>query len=120
MWFKVDININKLINQQKGNMIQKLDKFTDIVKDRVDEKTPEDTKDLLWSNQRSEVIINWSKLHSRVYNDTEYAPYVEYWVEWKFYEYHKPKWKTFYSWVWAWMYWRTKNEINNKFNSLTK
>lgn len=119
MWFRIEIDVNSLLKQQKSKMIKKLDKFTDIVKQKIDEKTPEDTKVLLWNNERSEVIDYWDKLHSRVFNDTEYAPYIEYWV-WREFKYNKPKGNIFYEWNWAWMYWRTRKEVKNDFYKLSK
>jgi len=35
------------LRNQKAKMIKKLDKYTDVVKKKIDEKTPEDTKELL-------------------------------------------------------------------------
>lgn len=119
MWFRINIDTNAILRNQKAKMKNKLDKFTDIVLDKINEKTPEDTKELLWNNQRSEIIENGDKLYSRVFNDTEYAPYVEYWV-WREFKYNKPKWKIFFTWIWAWMYWRTWKEVKDKFYQLTK
>jgi len=119
MWFKVNINTNAILRNQKAKMIKKLDKYTDVVKKKIDEKTPEDTKELLWNTQRSEVIENGNKLYSRVFNNTEYAPYVEYWV-WREFKYNKPKGKIFFTWIWAGMFWRTWQEVKDKFYQLSK
>jgi len=120
MWFKVKINSNLIIQQQKEVAKNKLNTFTDEVLEKVNEYTPEKEWELLENNKRSEVIDMWDKLYSRVYNESEHAKPVEYWVWWKTYNYHKPKWQKFYEWIWAWMYGRATLEMENKFNEVTK
>ena len=81
------------------------------LKEWIDSKTPEDTTTLLWNNKIQWVIKKWNVYFGRVYNDTDYAKYVEYGVRGKKYRYQKPKWnKWFYTGVGARMYARTVKE----------
>ncbi len=54
-----------------------IDKKTDIWLEKLRENTPEDTYELQKNNKRSEVWEVWWVLQSRIYNDTEYAVFVE-------------------------------------------
>ena len=61
--------------------------------------TPEDTKKMLASYRVVWVRQEGDKIIGTIWNDAEYAIYVEYWVKWKAFNYHKPKWSIFYSGV---------------------
>ena len=84
------------------------------LKQLVDEKTPIDTSTLIGNNIIIPATINWNIISWKVINETEYAPYVEYWVQGKGYNYYKGDrkswWSPFYSWVWARMFTRTRDE----------
>ena len=54
--------------------------------------------------------VNWNEVKWKVYNDTEYWIYVEYWVSWKAYNYNKPKWSIFFTWIWDRMFTRSFDE----------
>lgn len=71
-----------------------------LLKDNIDSITPEDTRTLLWNNETSEVVVYNGIVSGKIFNTTPYAIYVEYWVGWKPYTYHKPKWKPFYNGIW--------------------
>lgn len=114
---KVNIDWDKIKKKNTENMKKRLDKFSDILIKKIDEKTPEDTKTLIQNNQKSEIIEHNWKLYQKVFNDTEYAIYVEYWV-WKIFNYKKNK-KIFYTWNWVWMFARSKKELEWKFKKLT-
>jgi len=86
--------------------------------DKVDEKTPESTKTLLWNNKQVKARKLWNNYIWSVENDTEYAVYVEYWVWWKDFNYNKPKWSNFYSWVGARMFTRTQDEEENEVSNI--
>ena len=116
---RIEIDVNKIIENQRKNLKDDLKKFAWIIKEKVDEKTPEDTKELLWNNLIWPLEQVGTQIGIRVFNKTEYAPYVEYWV-WRNFEYNKPKWNIFYKWIWAWMFGRTWQEYKNKFIELTK
>ena len=81
-----------------------------FLKEEIDKKTPEDSKELLGNNQIEAPHIEGNKLVWSVYNDTPYGVYVEYWVWWRSYNYHKPKWRVFYNWEWARMFTRAMDE----------
>ncbi len=117
---KINIDTSKILTQQKALMSRKLDAFTDRILESVNEKTPENTTNLVWNNERSEVIDNNTSLHTRVYNNTEYAPYVEYGVRGEIRKYHKPRWSVMIERKWAWMFWITAFELWDKFNQVTK
>lgn len=101
---KIDLTWVKaqLLDIAERNMKEALE----YVKDEVDSKTPEDTKTLLWNNTIEPIIKLDTKIVWVVSNDTEYAPYVEFWV-WRNYNYNKPKGTIFYSWNGARMFTRT-------------
>jgi hypothetical protein len=48
---------------------------------------------LLWNNKIEKAKQVWDYIIWKVYNETEYWKYVEYWVRWKSFNYHKPKWQ---------------------------
>lgn len=95
---KFNLNINKLEKELMDKLEAGIEKSTDLLKQNIDSITPENTKTLLWNN-KSEVSVEKGKVIGKVSNDTPYAIYVEYWVEWKAYNYHKPKGTVAYTWV---------------------
>lgn len=110
---KVNINSRRIMNNMKKKAYKKLDEFSDEFKNKVDEKTPENTKKLLWNTKKGKIFDLGASLHTRVYNNTEYAKYVEYGVS-RIFRYNKPKWKVFYRWEGAWMFGRTVHEMRDK------
>jgi len=120
MWVRINMNINWIFWEQVSIVKTRLHDFTNIVKQTVDSKTPEATQTLLKNNDRSDVVHVGNKLYSSVYNnDTEYANYVEYGIQWKAFNYNKPKWSVFLTAQWAWMFRKTRFELQDKFNELT-
>ncbi len=118
MKIKSKIDFNKIKKQTKEEYKEKLLKFAEILKIKIDEKTPEDTRTLIWNNEMSEVIEYRNKMYIKISNDTEYAYYVEYGVG-KIFNYHK--WgQVFYTWEWAWFFARSIAEVEWKFKTLTK
>lgn len=115
MWFKIFINTDNIMRTSISDAKEHLKDFANVVKDKVDENTPEDTKTLLWNTQISQITRIWLKLFIKVYNDTFYAKFVEYWVMWREYKYNKPKWNIFYEWVWVWMFRRAWFALKDKF-----
>lgn len=105
-------NLEKqLLSIAKSNMNEALG----YVKQEVDNKTPEDTKTLLWNNTIEPIIELDTKIIWVVSNDTEYAPYVEFWV-WRSFNYNKPKGTIFHVWDWARMFQRTADDEEVKLN----
>lgn len=95
-----------------------VDKLTDLAKQLIDEKTPEDTKTLIGNNKRKPTRREWTMVIGEVENTTPYAVYVEYGVQGKEYTYHKPKGKVFHKGVGAGMYARTEAELLEKWESI--
>lgn len=62
--------------------------------------TPEDTKHMLESYVTQNAKLEWGTVVWSIGNTAEYVLQVEYWVWWLVFKYHKPKWVTFYKWVW--------------------
>ncbi len=81
-----------------------VNQWLDILKESVDERTPEDTKTLLWNNEITPARDTWNFIEWDVRNNTEYALFVEQGVNGKNYRYNKPKWNIFYVWPWARMF----------------
>lgn len=118
MKIKVNVKIDfQKIKKEKENSAKKdFEIFAEIIKNKIDEKTPEKTKELIWNNIIWETIRFWKKYLKKIYNITPYVIYVEYWV-WKVFNYHKWK-KIYYTWIWAWMFLRTKKEVIWNFRKL--
>jgi hypothetical protein len=112
------INFNDIQKEIDKSITDWINKATKYLKDKVDEKTPESTKTLLWNNKQVKARKLWNNYIWSVENDTEYAVYVEYWVWWKDFNYNKPKWSNFYSWVGARMFTRTQDEEENEVSNI--
>ena len=110
MFEKFEKSIESKIKKSLNEWLEKL-------KVSIDEKTPEDTKTLLGNNEIEKATTSWDYIVWKVFNETLYWIYVEYWVQSKEYNYNKPKWNIFYVWTWARMFTRwydeTKQEILN-------
>jgi hypothetical protein len=92
-----------------------INELLEVAKQSIDEKTPEDTKELVLNN---EIIPakeeQQGTVSGSVKNETEYGVYVEYGVEGKKYGYHKPKGQLFHIGVGAGMFTRTIAETEDK------
>ena len=104
--------------QIENNIKNSINEWLEVLKKSIDNKTPEDTKTLLWNNEIKKATREWNYITWSVFNDkTPYWIFVEYWVQSKKYNYNKPKWTIFYKWVWARMFTRwydeTKTQILN-------
>lgn len=91
-----------------------VDQLADLAKKLIDEKTPEDTTVLVENNKKKPTRKEGAFIIGEVENTTPYAPYVEYWVQGKTYNYHKPKGQVFHTGVGAGMYARTEVELLEK------
>jgi len=118
MWFTINIKYDKIRKDAINNAKNKLNIFADKVVLWVKSRTPEDTRNLVTWIWKSEQIFTWTKLLQKVYDKKwlKYTKFVEYWVWWKPFNYHKPKWSVFFVAVWAWMFRRTYFDLKNKFN----
>ena len=101
--------------QMNSKIANAINKSLGVLKKSIDNKTPEDTKTLLWNNDINSAHLDWDMIKWSVYNETPYGIYVEYWVQARVFKYNKPKWNIFYKWIWARMFTRwfdeTKKEI---------
>ena len=82
----------------------------DIAKDEIDAQTPEDTRELVGNNSKSEIYVTWKEMLWTIYNTTAYAKVVEYGLSWRAFNYHKPKWEVFYRGVGARMYSKARHD----------
>lgn len=119
MWFSINIDFTEIRKNQIAEWMKQLDAFADRVVEWVRSRTPEDKKNLVKAINKTEQLFTWTKILQQV-KDTEWLEYtapVEYWVLWRTYNYHKPKWNVFLVWVGAWMFRKTFADLKNKFNS---
>ena len=109
------------LKERERLLIEAMNEALVHIKKRIDEKTPEDTKDLLKHNKIIKVRRVWDLLVWSVENKLGYAVYVEYGrskaegvptVGVK-YKYNKPKGSEFYEGVGARMFTRTADEEKN-------
>jgi len=106
--------------KMKKNIKNAINDWLEILKKSIDEKTPEDTKKLLWNNEIEKAKQVWDVLIWKVLNKTKYWIYVEYWVWTKKFNYNKPKWTIFYQWTWARMYTRWYDESKKEILTIIK
>lgn len=110
-------NFTKIFTKSKKNMTNRLDTFSQIMKETIKDNTPEKTRKLIGNIEEWQTIDNGRKIHKKIYNNTPYAKYVEYWV-WKIFNYHKG-WQVFYRWDGAGMFARSKKQLEWKFKKIT-
>lgn len=87
-------------------------------KNRLEEKTPEDKRDLVKWYDIQPLEKDWDIIKGTILNNVPHWIYVEFWLSkeewiptwWKKFNYHKPKWVVFYRWVWARMVTKTYDE----------
>lgn len=96
---KIELNVWSFVWAFKKALQLAMPKAVEILETELKRLTPEDTKTMLDSYvntiKTTDEAIIWE-----VWNTAEHAIFVEYWVEWQKYNYHKPKWSVFYQWVW--------------------
>ena len=119
MWYNVNINYVAISKKYINIWSKKLDNFSSRVVKWVKSRTPEDKWKLEKSIWKTEQTFTWRFILQQVKSldpSVDYVPPVEYWVMWKVYNYHKPKWSVFFSWIWAWMFRKTWFDLKDKFN----
>ena len=105
MWFdlNVQLNVDKITDSLSKKFEQKIylwiKKALEVLLEELKRLTPEDTGNMLRSYKVHNITKVWDKYIWTISNDSDYAIYVEYWVQGRKFEYHKPKWTTFYTWV---------------------
>lgn len=107
------INLGKIEQEAIKKIKNAIDDSLIELKKEVDSNTPIDSGTLILNNKIRKAEIKWDIISWSVYNDTWYAPYVEYWVWGKRYHYHK-FWKTFFVWVWARMFTRAYDKMKSQ------
>lgn len=103
-WFD---QISRALDQQLRLALDKAIRFS---KEKIEEKTPEDTKKLVWDYELTALQVVWDVYSRKVINRTPYAFYVEFGVRSAIYAYNKPKGTIFKIWVGARMMTLTKEE----------
>jgi hypothetical protein len=110
------LDLSDVYSEIDSFAIEVVDEKTDIWFKKLQELTPEDTFDLQNENARSEVDTLWTKVKARIYNESEYAEFVEYSKqEKKYYKgwWRKNWWTPFTTWKGAWMFRKTKLYLEN-------
>ena len=104
-------------SQIKKELAKKLLKWVKkwilLLSEEINANTPEKSKTLLGNNKVEDAKQIGDMIIAKVSNDTPYAGYVEYWVMWWWYNFHKPAWSIFYTapaWEWAWMFRRSTDK----------
>lgn len=118
MTVTLDISLWLQAKRITDKVIDSINFGIELISQSVKEKTPTDTMQLINSNRISPVVNDQYKYWVKISNDTSYAKYVEYWVRWRSYNYHKwpPRSPStrYYSWVGAKMFARTAIELENE------
>lgn len=115
-----DKEFDKSINQIIIKFSNWINEWLDYLKEKIEEKTPEDTKTLVWSYKIEKANVNWDIISWKVYNNTPYAFYVEYGVWGRIFKYNKPKGNIFKVWVWARMITTTKEQESKNIIEIIK
>jgi len=118
MTVKVNIDSNRLQKELIQNYLRKVNHAVDVLKTEIDRLTPEDTKNLLQNNRVKPAVLIGDKVVGSVYNETDYAFFVEYWVGWNAYNYHKPKGNTFYRGIGNRTFTRSLDTIRQDLNKI--
>lgn len=124
MWVRYTKNLWTIYKKYINKWKLAINLWLDTLKKEIDINTPEDTKTLLKNNEITEAKEYWWSIVWKVENETEYWSYVEFWVWWRQFNYHKPKWSVFHKWVWARMYTRwfdnSESELKKIFRDTLK
>lgn len=105
-----DINWNAIENAIIKNATEAINQVLVKVQDEVNQNTPIDTGDLAQNTKIRPAEIVGGRISGSVYNETDYAKYVEYGVGGKTYNYHKAK-RIFYVGVGARMFTRAYDKM---------
>lgn len=98
---KIDKEFDLELKRQIVALSEGIDKSLDFMKKKIEDLTPEDTKELVWNYEIENATLKWNIISWKVYNNTDYAYWVEYWVAGRIFKYNKPKWIIFTIWIWA-------------------
>lgn len=95
----VELDVWKVANEMTRRVMIWINKWLLVLLDELKRLTPEDTRNMLWSYEVEHAKIEWDIIVWTIKNKADYAIYVEYWVGWLQFNYHKPKWNVFYRWI---------------------
>lgn len=117
-YWKFTLNLGKFIEKKEDLLIEGINEALEYIKKRIDEKTPEDTGDLVKHNKIIKAKEEDGVIVGSVQNKQGYAVYVEYGRSKQegvpssgiTFRYNKPKGTIFYKGVWARMFTRTSDE----------
>lgn len=111
---------NKSLQEIEKRFINWINNWLTFLKQKIEEKTPEDTRTLVWNYEKKDASVQWNIVSWKVLNRTPYAYWVEYGVWGRIYKYNKPKGNIFKIWVWARMMTRTKEENQEEIINIIK
>ncbi len=111
---------NKSLQEIEKRFINWINNWLTFLKQKIEEKTPEDTRTLVWNYEKKDASVQWNIVSGKVLNRTPYAYWVEYGVWGRIYKYNKPKGNIFKIWVWARMMTRTKEENQEEIVNIIK
>jgi len=129
---KVRISFTASKNAVIGKLMKNINNTLTFIKKEAEDRTPEDTKTLVWGYSIDPAQKVWNKIVWKMFNDTKYAFWVEFGTK-TAKNYHKPKGSVFYttwSYRWevfkdvaGWIYWarmisRSIDENRKQINTL--
>ncbi len=83
----------------RKELVEWINSWLEVLKKEVDELTPEKTGDLIENNKvQLAAFLQFGRVSGSVYNDLDYAKYIEFGVQWRDYNYHK-KGTVIHTWV---------------------
>ena len=131
---KDNLQLDKIQDDIEKLITEGIDEVMEFAKEKLEEKTPEDTQELVKWYEIQETKRTGTLITGTILNRVPYGIYVEYGLSkeegiptgGKAFNYHKPKWVTFYRWVGARMVTKTYDQdqedmskiLENKFKSI--
>lgn len=111
----VELNVWTVAKEMETRLIRWINKALDVLLDELKLLTPEDTKDMLNSYvvKQAQNTGNWTIVWE-ISNTVWYAIFVEYWVKWLSFNYHKPKGTVKYSGIGNRTFARAVDSVNQK------
>lgn len=90
-WF-----VDKTTKNREGKLIAWIRVWLNILLKELKKNTPEDTKEMINSYKIIDVVKRWDQYVWVVGNTADHALYVEFGVDGRIYNYHKPKGSVFF------------------------
>jgi len=110
----VALNAWAFVAEYEKRVVRGVRKAIPVLMEELKRLTPEDTKNMLSSYRIESLKFEDGNIVWTITNDADYAIYVEYWANWLRFNYHKPKWSTFYTWVWNMTFHRAVDNTRNQ------